>query len=529
MSRKNKRQNKNNNKQTAASSAAAPASAAASATTAVSATTTTAVGTDASASLAAEGASWDARWDELLAGRRYWIVLAVITLAAAVLRFWGLGRFDQLVFDEVYFAQYGFNYLADVTFFDAHPPLSKYIIGGGIWLYNLMPFTETVDFAQVQLTEMSPVARRWINAVTGTALIPVAARALYALWPNRLASLVFALILTLEGLLIVESRYGLNNIYIAIFGLSALYFLGKAGSAKTNKLYFLLACSAMLGLTYSIKWNGLGFSAVVWGACILSYVLVLRCKYLGVPLGGLAASWFKAIAAVNPLLLIPIILLPGALIYSLLWIPHVSMIPDYGFIEVQRQIFGYHSGGVEADAHPYCSAWYGWPVMARPMSYLFETEEIAGQKIFTDVHLMANPAIIWLGAASVVLMLPLWDYNLQRALRHGEIKGQLFFQSIVIGGFVANFLPWAFVTRCLFMYHYIPAALFSFMALAWVLTQLLSGRPLLTLYRGWLSRGLGLMLLLFIVVAFIYWLPIFLGLPLSSDGFYERMWFRSWI
>lgn len=443
-------------------------------------------------------------WGLLLNGRRYWVILGLLTFVAAVIRFWTLSRFDSMVFDEVYFSQYAYNYLTDVTFFDAHPPLSKYIIGTGIWLYNLMPFTETYELTQVELAELSPTARRWVNAVTGTLLVPIAARTVYALWPNRLASLVMAFLVCFEGLLIVESRYGLNNIYIATFGMSALYFLGKVTTAESHKkLYFLAACSAMLGLTYSIKWNGLGFSAVVWGACVLSYILYLRSKYLGLDLTAKPLAVFKAIVKINPFLLIPILLVPGFVLYCLLWIPHISMIPDYGFAEVHHQIFAYH-GRVEADAHPYCSSWYGWPVMARPMSYLFEKEVVDGVKMFTDVHLMGNPAIIWLGAASVLLMLPVWDYHLQRALRKGVIHSELMFMSICIGGYAANFLPWAFVSRCLFYYHYIPASLFSLLALAWVITHLLSGRPLLDLCKGWISRGLGIFIVSLILAAFIY-------------------------
>ena len=28
---------------------------------------------------------------------------------------------------------------------------------------------------------------------------------------------------------------------------------------------------------------------------------------------------------------------------------------------------------------------------------------------------------------------------------------------------------------------------------------------------------------------FIYWLPIQLGIPISAEGFYDRMWFTRWI
>jgi dolichyl-phosphate-mannose--protein O-mannosyl transferase len=54
--------------------------------------------------------------------------MAGVFLLAAGLRFWGLNRFNTLVFDEAYYAKYGNNYLTHTFFADAHPPLGKYLI-----------------------------------------------------------------------------------------------------------------------------------------------------------------------------------------------------------------------------------------------------------------------------------------------------------------------------------------------------------------------------------------------------------------
>jgi dolichyl-phosphate-mannose--protein O-mannosyl transferase len=48
------------------------------------------------------------------------------------LRFWQLERFNTLVFDEVYYAKFANDYLTQTPFFNAHPPLSQYIIAIGI-------------------------------------------------------------------------------------------------------------------------------------------------------------------------------------------------------------------------------------------------------------------------------------------------------------------------------------------------------------------------------------------------------------
>src|SRR5512146_204410 len=71
------------------------------------------------------------------------IGLIGIFLISLGLRFWGLGRFNTLVFDEVYYAKFAHQYLSLTPFFDGHPPLSKYIIAAGMWLGSKMPFGQT--------------------------------------------------------------------------------------------------------------------------------------------------------------------------------------------------------------------------------------------------------------------------------------------------------------------------------------------------------------------------------------------------
>ncbi|NJL91441.1 MAG: phospholipid carrier-dependent glycosyltransferase, partial [Coleofasciculaceae cyanobacterium SM2_1_6] len=98
-----------------------------------------------------------------------WLVmgLSAIFAASLTLRFWGLGRFNALVFDEVYYAKFANNYLTGTNFFNAHPPLSQYIIAIGIWLGSLMPIgQDTINELTGSLR--STFSYRWLNALTGS-------------------------------------------------------------------------------------------------------------------------------------------------------------------------------------------------------------------------------------------------------------------------------------------------------------------------------------------------------------------------
>jgi dolichyl-phosphate-mannose--protein O-mannosyl transferase len=43
------------------------------------------------------------------------------------------------------------------------------------------------------------------------------------------------------------------------------------------------------------------------------------------------------------------------------------------------------------------------------------------------------------------------------------------------------------------------------------------------------EKNTAIIILIMIAIAFIFWLPIYLGLPLSPAGFRMRMLFPSWI
>ena len=99
-----------------------------------------------------------------------------VFLLSLTLRFWELERFNTLVFDEVYYAKFANDYLTKTPFFNAHPPLSQYIIAIGIWIGSHLPFGKTAVNSMTG-SLLSPWDYRWINALTGS-FIPLVVGAL---------------------------------------------------------------------------------------------------------------------------------------------------------------------------------------------------------------------------------------------------------------------------------------------------------------------------------------------------------------
>jgi len=463
-----------------------------------------------------------------------------IFLLSVTLRFWGLGRFNTLVFDEVYYAKFANNYLTGTHFFNAHPPLSQYIIAIGMWIGSHLPFgQDTVNALTGSLR--STWSYRWLNALTGS-FIPLIVGALaYQLHRRHSYALIAALFAAVDGLFLVESRYALNNVYLVSLGLlGQLFFLMALHQPREQRWGKLALSGIFFGASACIKWNGLGFllgAYLVWIAAwvirgwqwLRKDVVDLSRNYPRHPLQNL--TQLNVFHIIGNLGIIPVAT------YSLLWIPHLRMNPKPGFWQAQYDILSFHEKiGSGPDVHPYCSPWYSWLLMWRPVAYFYQTaqnttEQVpaypplpagVGQVIY-DVHAMGNPFLWWLSTAAIFwLMLLLILYLVATVRGKSSPNRPTWIALYLVLNWLGNLLPWMKVTRCIFLYHYMGSAVFAGLGLAWLVERWLYSEKLE--YRSASITAIAL-----IVLAFVFWLPIYLGLPMSVQGYHLRIWFQSWI
>lgn len=471
------------------------------------------------------------RKSSTLLSRWFSIGLVGVLALSVVLRFWGLSHFNTLVFDEVYFAKFGYNYLTQTPFFDSHPPLGKYFIALGIWLQGFNPF-----------------GYRWMNALTGSLIPLVIAGIAYQLSHRRSYALIAGLFAAADGLLLVESRYALINVYLLIFGLLGQWFFLLALDTQGKQRWLWLTLAGIsLGGTISVKWNGLGFLLGIYLIWLCAWIVQLfsRSKGYGFNLAPPPQTLFQKLRQFSPaqLLYLPAL---AAGVYGLVWIPHRQLNPTPSFWELQKQMLTYHGRiGSGPDVHPYCSSWYTWPWMVRPVDYFYQTAlnptepvptmapplPVGTAKVIYDVHAIGNPALWWLSTAALIILFWMLAWQLgtwiitrtvsrpsQSVTRTANLEVPIY----LLLNYAANFLPWASVSRCTFLYHYMPAFVFSLLAIAWLVDRWLQSNQQSL-------RALGLTAIFLILVSLVFWLPIYLGLPLSPEGFRLRMWFPSWI
>lgn len=491
----------------------------------------------------------------------FWIGIASLFLLSTTLRFWGLGRFNTLVFDEVYNAKFANNLLNHIPSFSGHPPLTKYLIAIGIWLGSHLPLTQEITNGLTG-SQLAPWTYRWVNALTGSLIPLVVAGIGYQLTHRRSYALIAGLFAAADGLFLVESRYALTNVYLVLFGLLGQWcFLLALASSPGRRRLWLAVSGICFGASVAVKWNGLWFLLGAYLIWISAWVLRRVQSTPSVPPDSLtaqptsAANLDYSVGNQSPLqrltrlspwqVLFNLGVIP-VVVYRLAWIPYLQLYPASGFWELQKQILAYHQGvGSGSEEHPYCSSWYTWPWMIRPVGYFYGTaasiteplptqnSSLTGDavKVVYDVHGMGNPILWWLSTLAILLLLgslaqriDIWATTPEKPAHQSfslTQTSEVWVGLYLVLNYGANLLPWARITRCAFLYHYMGASIFAFLALAWIVDRWLHS------YRRW-HRAAGVTVIFLILFAFVYWLPIYLGLPLSPEDFRGRMWFNSW-
>ena len=452
----------------------------------------------------------------MTAFKNNWLLLVIIFLGFC-LRSFNLGSIPGQTFDEVFYPVFGLNYILGETFFSVHPPAGAYLISLSIYIYHLLPWAEPALSSGVNILGLDPVSYRWLNAIAGTAIIYVAYKLCMELFGKKHLALLAALFFALDGSLLVDSRFGLINVYLSLFGLLSVLFLLQYFKGKDN-LTFLFIGSFLLGFTFSIKWNGLGF----W---LMSFLFVLFILFLTKYLKkeqkkALLSHEQKFKTNFLSILFLPFV---GYLIF---WIPDLFF-NGSDIVDRHLQMASYHTDNIEQKSHPYSSSWFTWPIMLRPIAYYFSSQEVINASggsltVFNAVHLFPNPALTLLSSVAIFILSLNWVSSLSKVISSKAYDSDFVASAFILLGYYSNFLPWAVVSRSAFIYHYQASACFSFIALAYLLYKI-------SLKEKVEYKVLYVVSMTLIGAAAIYWLPIQIGLDIPAGQFQSRMWLDSWI
>jgi hypothetical protein len=206
------------------------------------------------------------------------------------------------------------------------------------------------------------------------------------------------------------------------------------------------------------------------------------------------------------LALIALVVIPAA-IYLASWYPFF----ERGQFHTVADLVDYTKASYEYHAHltathPYGSPWWSWPFLARPVLYYAEytglgTDQFTGQPLVAWMSDLGNPWIWWTSLPCVL------------SLPYFIVRHKSFAATLILIGFITQYLPWAPITRVLFMYHMFGGLIFMILALAFVLAWIAESAPRT-------GRRVAIAHLALAVTFFLYFYPVWTALPISNSALY---------
>ncbi len=417
------------------------------------------------------------------------VLLLGITLFAALARIPRLHTPSKMFFDEIYYAKAAQQYLAgkEITEERTHPPLSKLIIAAAIAVAGDDAF-----------------GWRIAPAIAGTLLVFVIYILAEALFRDRFIAAISALLVAVDGLVFVESRISKPDIFLTLFlfGAFAAFwkYLRERLDAPDAEAPADAAAPASLG--FGVRWlylAGLAAGCAVatkWTTIVpLSTIPVMLLLLRG--WGRIALPRSDLRHVVTAFTAVP------AAVYLLTYIPYFLLGHSVGeFVKHQISMYEFHASLTAP--HPYQSHWWSWPLLLRPIWY--EYHEV-GPQVYRGILAIGNPLIWWAS-------LPAFALVAARAIRLRSMP-----ETFLAAGFAISYVQYAFITRALFLYHFLPALLFLIMALAAALARI----------RARVGGGVVLVFLVLAVGWLVVFYPVLSALPIHGPRYWRLMWFGTWI
>lgn len=389
---------------------------------------------------------------------------------------------NSTYFDEIYHARTAYENVENVYPYEiSHPPLGKLILSIGIRLFGMTPF-----------------GWRFMGTLTGVLMLPVLYLLLKRMFGNTEVAACGTVIFAFDFMHFVQTRIATIDSYAVFFILLMYYFMYRFVTER--KLGHLALSGISFGLGTASKWT---------------------CIYAG---GGLALIWllhwifrmkqeknYRAFVE-NILFCLVFFAVIPLCIYYMSYYPYGKAIglegvgmyfePEYAKLVWNNQVYmlTYHAG-VNA-THPYSSEWYQWIFDARPILYYLKY----GADTKSAIASFVSPLLCWGGLFAMIGMGYL-------TFRKKDKKA-----GFILIGYLAQLVPWIFISRITFEYHYFACTVFLVLAVCYALDILrrTSKRGRADLYAFTVVS----------VLLFVAFMPVLTG---TETGFVSGLkWFSSW-
>lgn len=417
----------------------------------------------------------------------YWIC-GILIFFGIFIRIYHLTLPVKQVFDEIYFPVMANKILHGELMFDVHPPFGKMIMAIGIHFFGNTQLGWRIVPCLCGLLMIWFFPKVWYTYFKEYR--PTETKSGLTIYEGEYESVqrelkvgywLLAALISIETFFIVYSRIGLMDQVLFAFIFWVFYLSLKPNISWKR----MIGIAIVLGLATSIKWIGLG--------------VIVPIGYLFARRGG-----FKKFIAC-----LPISVLVYCLVVMSFAIYHHHPHPWLELLTWHREAWDYQT--TLKAVHPWGSPWYSWPVMLKPLLMYYETVAPNTQQVISAI---GNP-LIWYGSTLAVIWSVLyifwrWFVKLQPIADHPL--------TILLIGYFSFWLPWAAVTRVLFIYHYFPSYGFALLILTYWLMRIWNKSPLLVIILLILAFGLT-----------IYFTPVVTALNISYTSLRHHVWLKGWL
>ena len=415
---------------------------------------------------------------------------AIIGLAAQILFTLRLATPHKLMFDEVHYvpaARVLLQLSGPVNI--EHPLLGKELIALGIAIFGDNSF-----------------GWRILSTLAGTVTVLGIFAILWMLFQRVRTAAMGALFVLLNITVFIQARIAMLDGFMAAFvvtGIAALLWAMRAPPGKAWPRWLL--GSVFLGLGVACKWVAAPYIAYAGIAFLAIRLRDARARNRSVyaALNPGDQIFWPGMPAIHALLALGLVSIAA---YCLTFLPAfyyaVQPMTVHDFIRFQMKMYAEQTEILPP--HTYQSGWRSWPLMIRPIWYLYEPVDGAVR----GVLMIGNPAILWGGLIAVAACLIAW-------VREGSAK-----LLAVVLLWAGSYAMWALIPKSIgfFYYYYLPS-IFLALPLAAAFDRFATGK-----YRGWDEA--------FLILAFglfVYFYPIISAVALNDpQDFRYWMWFSTW-
>lgn len=392
------------------------------------------------------------------------------------------------IFDEIYHARTAYELIHHIPTYEwTHPPLGKLIMSLGIRAFGMNPF-----------------GWRFMGTFLGILMLPI----FYIFAKNMfkktwLATIITTLFAT-DFMHFTQTRIATIDVYVVFFIIFMYYFMYRYyieehSDARMKDNWKMLALSGLfMGFAISSKWTG-AYAAL--GLAVIFFIALIKKDWIGSEkphkrfYQTILACFLFFVAIpffIYVICYIPVIRQEGAGLLEKVWKEQIAM-------------FGYHQG-VHSD-HPYSSKFYEWPIIVRPILYYVRR---TSENLSESIAAFGNPLIWWSG-------IPAFFYLLYVSVKH-KSKNALF----IVIGYLAQYLPWVFIGRTVFIYHYFPSVPFVILMIGYAMNELVKNNKAA---KKWCYVYMGVSIFLF----FLFY-PVLSGYPIRIEFAQNCLrWFDSWV